>query len=452
MANVSAYGRSSSNRACTAQNRPSVQTPQVHKRISSQGDKQTTKHTPHKRLANMSVLAKLQSIDWSFATFQSATGLYHIDAISNLHWYPGRCVPSLASTLISALARPGQLLLDPFVGSGTIAAAAVEAGLATIGMDINPIACLISRVKISLMPPDRLRPLANALTTSLVTAQRHIEAGCTASPALLPPSIPNGEENELWYHPGTLFELGTILSYINNIEHETFRTIAFVCFSSILRACSSQSNHWGYICDNMRPQSLVYKSALNIYLKRLQQYIVVLGDHFTAVTLRRSAADLRMIRRTSRIITASAATINQHVRDAAIDLIVTSPPYSGVNDYVDSQRLTLLWLPDGPEVRRISRCNETGARWKRFRKTATGEFITDMSDILHYLVRSLKPHGYLCLIYGDSPARTPAIPALISALRINNCAHIGSFTRGIPSKRALIPKVMNETIHVFRKL
>lgn len=452
MANALAYSRSGSHHTRTAQNPPAVWISQTLGQAMSQRNEQTSKRPPRRCSKNVSVLAKLESMDWSFAAFQSATGLYHIDAICNLHWYPGRCVPSLASTLISTLARPGQLLLDPFVGSGTVAAAAVESGLATIGMDINPVACLISRVKITLTPPSRLRTLASALTSSLLSAQQHIESGRLDAPSLLPPSIPNIDENGLWYHPDTLFELGTILSYINNIKHGRFRTIAFVCFSSILRACCSQSNHWGYICDNMRPKTLVYKPALAIYVKRLQQYVAVLADRYTAVTSRRSASHLRMIRRASRIVNASAATVNQHVSDASIDLIVTSPPYSGVNDYVDSQRLTLLWLTDGRELHRISRRNETGARWKRFRKAAAAEFISDMSRILHDLVRSLKPRGYFCIIYGDSPARYPVAHSLISELETSNCAHIGSFKRRIPMKRALIPKVMNETVHIFRKL
>ena len=48
--------------------------------------------------------------------------------------------PEVADWMVRAYGRPGQLLLDPFAGSGAILAAAERAGLASIGFEKNPLA------------------------------------------------------------------------------------------------------------------------------------------------------------------------------------------------------------------------------------------------------------------------------------------------------------------------
>ena len=52
----------------------------------------------------------------------------------------------LVKEFIKDLPR-GSIILDPFCGAGTTLLAAREAGLPSIGLDVNPISTLVSRVK-----------------------------------------------------------------------------------------------------------------------------------------------------------------------------------------------------------------------------------------------------------------------------------------------------------------
>jgi|SRR3990172_5491464 len=63
-----------------------------------------------KRVANA-----FQSIDWSFTT--DDTGFLTHD----LHPYPAKFIPQIPGNCIAQLSLPGELVLDPFGGSGTTA-------------------------------------------------------------------------------------------------------------------------------------------------------------------------------------------------------------------------------------------------------------------------------------------------------------------------------------------
>lgn len=67
------------------------------------------------------------------------------------HWiypYKGKFHPQMIRALLNILdVKPGQLVLDPFLGSGTTAIECMVAGVNFVGIDISPLCVLISRVK-----------------------------------------------------------------------------------------------------------------------------------------------------------------------------------------------------------------------------------------------------------------------------------------------------------------
>ncbi|HWN71734.1 MAG TPA: hypothetical protein VNM90_29050, partial [Haliangium sp.] len=73
-----------------------------------------------------------------------------------MHTYPARLHPALARHLTEALiearaaAAPRQspaTILDPFCGAGTVLVEARHAGARAVGVDANPLAVLVARVK-----------------------------------------------------------------------------------------------------------------------------------------------------------------------------------------------------------------------------------------------------------------------------------------------------------------
>lgn len=67
------------------------------------------------------------------------------------HWfypYKGKFHPQMIRALINySGAKPGDLILDPYIGSGTACLEAQVLGIDSIGIDISPVCTLISKVK-----------------------------------------------------------------------------------------------------------------------------------------------------------------------------------------------------------------------------------------------------------------------------------------------------------------
>ncbi len=73
--------------------------------------------------------------------------------------YPARFSPGFVRACIEELTDPGDLVVDPFVGGGTTAVEAMQAGRRCFGSDINALATFVSRVKTTPIPEKELARL-----------------------------------------------------------------------------------------------------------------------------------------------------------------------------------------------------------------------------------------------------------------------------------------------------
>ena len=94
-------------------------------------------------MLNTAVRAKLDSVAWDFTDADSRAGAH------SMHPYPAKFIPQIPRALIE-LFHPGDdsAVLDPFCGSGTTLVEAASYGLQGIGVDLNPLATLVARVKV----------------------------------------------------------------------------------------------------------------------------------------------------------------------------------------------------------------------------------------------------------------------------------------------------------------
>ena len=332
-------------------------------------------------------------IDWDFKSEDSSTFIH------NFCWYPGRFIPIIPSHLIQSLSRPGETILDPYCGSGTTILEALKLGRNAIGVDLNPIATFIASVKVAVLQRKgidltilkevycNIKKLQNSLEPNLFKQDRK-----SLLDEVLEENIPNIDENRKWYHPFTLKMLGYIYSQIINIENTCTRNLMKVFFISILMHATGHENKkpYTYYADNCKPRNVLYKNALAIFNNKLNKFI------------NEYATNEEQINCVGHIITGDVREITNLLIDhPRIDLIVTSPPYLSVTDYITAYRLVYLWNMFDIEITEIKK-REIGARWKRKSSDALKQYIDALHQSIIDMSRLVKHGGYICLILGEA--------------------------------------------------
>lgn len=69
--------------------------------------------------------------------------------------YPAKFSPTFAAAAIEAFTKPGDLILDAFVGGGTTAVEAQRLGRRVVAADLNPLAAFVTKVKTTLLTADQ---------------------------------------------------------------------------------------------------------------------------------------------------------------------------------------------------------------------------------------------------------------------------------------------------------
>ena len=125
-------------------------------------------------------------INWklSFDQYKEAETTKHVH---RLHPYKGKFIPQLAEYFLDggvdefkkeARFQPGDIVLDPFCGSGTTLVQANELGMHAVGVDVSAFNARISNVKVG------RRPLVKALMElDKITRSLRLQADSTTIPA-----------------------------------------------------------------------------------------------------------------------------------------------------------------------------------------------------------------------------------------------------------------------------
>ncbi len=331
-------------------------------------------------LRNANRVAKaFQSIDWSFTT--DDTGFLTHD----LHPYPAKFIPQIPGNCIAQLSLPGELVLDPFGGSGTSALEAVRLGRRALSIDANAVGTLIGRVKtcnLNRMAARDLHAFRSALTTRLVDLP-DAESLCTENADYIP-DISNIDK---WFSITSRGELAVIRSRIAKIESGKARDVALLALSRIILAVSFQDSETRY---SSKLRDIPQGETLKRFLVALDA--IVRNVVRTQATLRYGVCDF---------VTADTLKLVQGMRKPdSVDLIVTSPPYGNANDYHLYHRFRLLWL--GHDPRQLGKI-EIGSHLRHQRESSGFDtYLAEMEQSLSGMHCLLRPGRYAVLVVGDA--------------------------------------------------
>jgi len=349
-----------------------------------------------------------------------------------IHPYPAKLLAHIPYFFLSnqVLSQPGDTVLDPFCGSGTVLLESMLAGRSAIGMDVNPLAVLISKVKTT--PLDE-----HALREAYWRLIRRIPTRPTSPP-------PNVIHLDYWFHPHIRDRLTCILQAIRGTRNALFRDFFLVCLSNCVRKVSLADPRVSVPVrlrqNQYSPGHWLYEKT-KAHLERLE--VIDAADEFgktAEANLERLARLRRLcdgavratvleydVRHLSR---ASYDLLHHSVAPGTVQLVITSPPYAGAQKYVRTCSLSLGWLEictadglrryEGATIGRehyhkadCVQCPNTGIESaddllgevhavNPLRARIAGTYLEEMRKAFASIHLLLRTGGYLVLVVGNS--------------------------------------------------
>jgi ubiquinone/menaquinone biosynthesis C-methylase UbiE len=273
-------------------------------------------------------------------------------ATHGLFPYRGKFHPQLIKGLLNILAiRPGEKVLDPMCGSGTLNVEASLLGIDSIAVDISPFCQFMTKVKCQSlsMKPEALEPLINK--------------------------------------PGKWFDFFSkqrAYNYLQRMEDPEKRDVYELCLLAFL--------------DSMGYARRVVKSGHNeLFEKVLRRYLTTVLH-----TARNPIIDRNAL---GQAIILDAEASNLPLENESIDCIITSPPYSFAIDYAENDAPQLDYLGVDLALLRSKMIGLKG----RTKSDKLTRYFEDMRTVIHEIVRVLKIDKFAIMIIGSNTRQTGGI-------------------------------------------
>ncbi len=258
--------------------------------------------------------------------FHNASSSYTTHTI---HAFAAKFPPQLPRTFIEQLTRPGDTVLDPMMGSGTTVLEAALLGRRAIGVDLDPLAVRVSRVKTRSVDHEQLRAAGDSVTANASMLLMDKPALETEIERRFDPAT--RDFLDYWFMPETQHELLALLLNVEDEPDTEVREVLEVVFSSIIITKSggvSLARDLAHTRPHRAPSKTV-RSAIAQFKTRLRKSVTALRslpDDVFPVALHR--ADAREL----------------PIDDESVDLVITSPPYANALDYMRAYKFSLIWF------------------------------------------------------------------------------------------------------------
>lgn len=362
-----------------------------------------------------------------------------------IHPFPARMAPEVCLDVLSRM-RARSRLLDPMCGSGTVLRNAVELGHDAVGVDMDPLAVLLSRAWTTPIAPHRL------LHDAAVVAERAAD-------------LPTADVTVPWRHQST--QAFAEYWFADEQRDQLAR------LSTALRRSRLASLPFLWVCLSRLIITKDTGASLARDVSHSRPHKVTDINDFDCYSQFVRSARLISARLEPSRIHGSSLVIRGDARQAAsmrlgrFDLAITSPPYLNAIDYLRGHRLSLIWFGHEVDDLRVVRGNEIGAERTReksefsvkeyistedgapFPKRYVGwvnRYAADMLKTTRNLRRVVKPGGHVVLVVGNSllrGARVDNAGIIVACGKHAGLRLVDSAQRTIPARRRYLPTPAN---------
>ena len=368
-----------------------------------------------------------------------------------VHPFPARMAPGIALELLSNTDKRLRVL-DPMMGSGTVLAMARSKGHQAIGIDIDPLAVLISKVWTTSIDPGEVQAMAEQV---LARAKAIFD---TLDQKDAYPRHADHETRKFivyWFDGYARRQLASLAIAIGRVRNEGIRNVLWCAFSRLIIAKRVGAS-LAMDLAHSRPHKSFDRAPAKPFKKFLESV-----ERVTKNCIKRSGINL-------------GPATGTHLGDArslplhreSVDLVLTSPPYLNAIDYVRCSKFSLVWMGHGiadlRNLRSKSIGSETGKNCSSDDQDVINivnelklkpnlnprdekilaQYITDMRSALKEVARVLLPGGRAIYVIGENTIRGTYIrnTVIMTALaQLSGLILKERFSRVLPANRRYLP-------------
>jgi len=361
-----------------------------------------------------------------------------------IHTYPAMFIPQVARRLLLTYSEKGNTICDIFCGSGTALVESKILGRNSYGIDLNPLAIFLARVKTTPINPQLLSKEYIKFLDRINKIKNN---------EIKPPKFKN---IEFWFKDKVIIELAKIKKAIKEIKNKNIQNFFLVAFSETVRKSSNTKNGEFKLVRIKKEKLETYSpDVLGIFKKKVESNIKGMEEFYKDVD-----------KNTWIKIIFGDSSKDSSIKENSIDCIITSPPYGDSRTtvaYGQFSRLSAQWIdifdnPDdasgvdnkllgGKATKNLIHSLSSNYLSETLKKIAKKDekrakdvlsFYIGLNDCLIRSYKILKPKKYFCIVIGNRLVKQVRIPTdfIIAELAQKigfTCEDI--FVRNIPSKR-----------------
>jgi len=359
-----------------------------------------------------------------------------------LHNYPAMFIPQVARRIIQNCSQIGDTICDIFCGSGTALVESRLLGRNAYGIELNPLAVLLAKVKTTAIKPEILQKTFLSLLSDIKNYKSKKE------------ELPSFFNIDFWFKEKVIYELAKLKKCLNDIKNKDIRDFFLVAFSETVRYASNTRNGEFKLFRMPAEKLKNYDpDVISIFKKRIEKNIEGMKEFYNDVDNNRWAK-----------VILGDSTKRYDIKDESIDCIVTSPPYGDSRTtvaYGQFSRLSLQWLDmvkdDELQIDRqliggivdskIENNLNSKSLIKPLHLIAESDskrakevlaFYIDLNKAMIQAYRILKKYKYFCVVIGNRTVKKIKLPTdfIVSELGENlGFQTVDIIVRNIPNKR-----------------